>query len=165
MRKHRHGGRFRCSFVRIEYACREPDGSMKLVPLDSTRQLTYCPHCIAKRCLISDCVVTPWQRDKALGEALTRRRERDLVKERDAARVAELRSRGLGSRGQALVESCWNCTSLRQLGGGYVCFWRPGDCARSQSTMSHRRRVAATGCQWFEMRLVMEVPLLEANIR
>ena len=67
--------------------------------------------------------------------------------------VARLRAKGLSPRGEPLVESCWNCASVRCKGLGFVCQFRPISAPVTRMTMS-ARRVIKSGCQSFEMRLV-----------
>lgn len=149
---------FRVQWVRVEYACREANGSMRALGPGESRKERYCPDCTASQCLF-----TP--------SSFGGEEEQGKAKVKDEVKMGgntgrRNRARGLNSRGEPLLESCWNCVHLRQVWGdswGYVCRWEPGEKPMSRWTMeqSPSRRVENRECERFWLRLVVEIPWAE----
>lgn len=139
-------------FEFIDYACRERDGSLKPGPVKE-----YCLECQFEfRC--RGCLFAPTWRE---GET-----DQDLAEMRRQAgrhKAAAARAEGLNSAGQPLTPSCWNCESLRQRDGGYVCKWEPEEKPFCRATAARSRTVEKTGCDLFGMRLEMEIPPLDGE--
>jgi hypothetical protein len=137
---------FRGCWNRIEYACREPNASLKPVPSGFTREILYCGHCRAEKCLFTN-------------------DEHDHPSPRPDGRKtapARARARGLAGNGRPLIPNCWNCEELRCKLGGYVCRYEPEEKPVSPSTMM-ARKVAEMGCNRFGLRRVMEIPPLDGE--
>ena len=142
-------GYFRTVFIPIVYACREANGSLKPVMSLGERRKKYCRHCTAPRCLFAPIDERSGEKNQAKVEA-------------GRSKAAARRAKGLNSSGKPLTESCWNCVSVREvLDEGYVCRWESGAKPASRWTMEKSRRVEKTGCERFEMRLVMEIPFVD----
>ena len=45
---------FRVDWIRIDYACREANGSLKPVPPGATRKKLYCGQCQVGKCLFTN---------------------------------------------------------------------------------------------------------------
>lgn len=142
-------------WVPVEYACREADGSLKPVPPGKTRAELYCPQCTALRCLFAPGYYYDDEEDTEPEE-----QEKDPIKVTAGRCKAQAnRAAGLSPTGEPLREVCWNCAALRMNGDGkYICLWHPDEPARGRWTMENSR--PREPCDFFEVRLVMEIPPL-----
>ena len=152
-RSSRPSGVLRAQWEEIDYACRFQNGSLKP---GGVRQ--FCDEC-QFRFQEPGCLFTPSYRpiDEERSEA-----------NRTAAsqKGARSRAKGLNSKGDRLMPSCWNCVHLRRTiddDSKYVCRWRPQEKPVCHWTVSRSRTVEKTGCESFEIRLVMEIPYLEGE--
>lgn len=132
---------FRVHWAPIEYACRDTNGSLLPVPPGTTRRKLYCGQCQASRCLFSG-AVPPGREER---------------QRRIQAAAARKRARGLNTAGKPLKRSCWNCVQLRIKLGGYVCGSEPEAQPAARGALTRRY---ADGCQGFDWRRVMEIPVL-----
>lgn len=146
---------FRVCWERIEYACREPNGSLKPVPTGTTREQLYCGQCRAKKCLFTG------KKPQSL-----RARQQQEAEERAQARATYLqdkahkRARGKTTGGKPLQQNCWNCCNLRIKLGGYVCRYEPEAEPISMHKSIHRYR---ENCPSFGFRLKLEIPPLDGD--
>lgn len=143
---------FRLRWEQHEYACREPNGSLKPVPPGFTRLQLYCSHCKAEKCLFDN------------GQHSQPDDAPPLPIFEDGRKIAQARARaqGLAANGKPLIANCWNCQELRCKFGGYVCRFEPEANPVTTSTMMHRK-MADMGCNQFGLRREMEIPPLDGD--
>lgn len=130
-------GRWRMDWVKkINYGCREPNGSLRYVPPGATRRdVGYCSVCEAEACLFPH----PYTEGGSVGRVDSRAvietchpygkgRERtpEQKKEHCANVLSTFRAKGLNSRGDPLARSCWNCRAICQVDENeYTCLMFP----------------------------------------
>lgn len=152
---------FRVCWTRIDYACREANGSLKPVPPGTTRRKLYCRHCKAANCLFGG----NGKKSQSIGELLTewaRQEAEELEKRRQKYQqdLARKRARGLDTSSQPLKQTCWNCCELRVKLAGYVCRFEPEAKPASRGQLMHRY---AEKCQSFGRRREVAIPPLDGN--
>lgn len=149
-------------WIRIEYACREADGSLKPVPPGTTRRELYCRQCKAVKCLFGKTA-----RERAITMAeLARQEAEEQEKQRQKYEQDKIRkrARGLNTSSRPLQQTCWNCCNLRIKLAGYVCRHEPE--AEPEAEPATRGKMIhryAHGCQNFGWRREVEIPPLESE--
>lgn len=142
---------FRVQWKKIDYACREPNGSLKPVPVGTTRRELYCGQCKATKCLLTN------QKVQSAKQEVEKRAKWQRKYAQDKARK---RARGLDTASRPLKRNCWNCSQIRIKLGGFVCRYEPESEPANMSKMIHRK---ADECQGFAWRLVVEIPPLNGD--
>lgn len=138
---------FRVLWNKIEYACREGNGSLKPVPPGTTREQLYCGQCTAAKCLFA-----------APGYDFPHKVKEDGRK----TAPARARAKGLAGNGRPLKATCWNCQEIRCKLAGYVCRFESEAEPVTQRAMT-ARNVADIGCNRFGLRRAMEIPPLDGD--
>lgn len=148
---------FRIQWDRIEYACRESNGSLKPVPVGTTRKKLYCGQCRASKCLFA-----PGNYDYIIDNGQITTIQPQIITQSQAA-IAQARMKGLALNGRPLIPSCWNCQEIRCKLSGYVCRYEPEADPVGKDTMIRVRKVSATGCNRFRLRREMVIPPLDGD--
>jgi hypothetical protein len=146
---------FRVLWNKIDYACREDNGSLKPVPPGTTRKQLYCGQCRATKCFFTGKKVqTAQERKRQEAE------KRAKWLEKYARDKARKRARGLDTASRPLKQNCWNCCEIRIKLGGFVCRFEPEAEPASMGNMIHRK---ADGCQGFGWRREVAIPPLDGD--
>lgn len=146
---------FRVLWKRIDYACREANGSLKPVPPGTTRKKLYCGQCRAQKCLLTGKTVEAAQARKRREAEENAQKQRKYQQDK-----IRKRARGLGTGSRPLKQNCWNCNAIRIKLGGFVCRYEPEAEPASRGKLTHRK---ADECQGFDWRLIVEIPPLNGD--